>query len=84
MSAPHPIVALWCHPRAMSTAFERLMRERGDMTVLHESRACANAISRPTSASPPTRSADRPGAGRFMNRAPANDTSSGPCRHRPA
>lgn len=36
MSAGHPIVALWCHPRAMSTAFERLMRERGDMTVLHE------------------------------------------------
>lgn len=32
----HPIVALWCHPRSMSTAMERLMRERGDMTVLHE------------------------------------------------
>lgn len=30
------IVALWCHPRSMSTAMERLMRERGDMTVLHE------------------------------------------------
>ena len=32
----HPIVALWCHPRSMSTALERLMRERGDMAVLHE------------------------------------------------
>ena len=32
----HRIVALWCHPRSMSTATERLMRERGDLTVLHE------------------------------------------------
>lgn len=32
----HPIYALWCHPRSMSTATERLMRERGDLTVLHE------------------------------------------------
>ncbi|MDH3667621.1 MAG: hypothetical protein OEN23_11895 [Paracoccaceae bacterium] len=30
------ILALWCHPRSMSTAFERVMRERGDLDVLHE------------------------------------------------
>ena len=30
------IHALWCHPRSVSTAFERVMRERGDLTVLHE------------------------------------------------
>lgn len=30
------IHALWCHPRSVSTAFERIMRERGDLTVLHE------------------------------------------------
>lgn len=30
------IHALWCHPRSVSTAFERLMRERGDLDVLHE------------------------------------------------
>ena len=28
--------ALWCHPRSASTAFERIMRERGDLDVLHE------------------------------------------------
>ncbi|MEM6579170.1 MAG: hypothetical protein AAF678_11815 [Pseudomonadota bacterium] len=28
--------ALWCHPRSVSTAFERIMRERGDLDVLHE------------------------------------------------
>jgi hypothetical protein len=28
--------ALWCHPRSVSTAFERIMRERGDLKVLHE------------------------------------------------
>ncbi len=32
----HPIHALWCHPRSVSTAFERVMRERGDLAVLHE------------------------------------------------
>ncbi len=32
----YPIVALWSHPRSMSTATERIMRERGDCTVLHE------------------------------------------------
>ena len=32
----HPIVALWAHPRSMSTATERVMRERGDCTVFHE------------------------------------------------
>ena len=31
-----PIVALWAHPRSMSTATERIMRERGDCTVFHE------------------------------------------------
>lgn len=32
----HPIHILWCHPRSMSTAVERVMRERGDLTILHE------------------------------------------------
>jgi len=32
----HKIVALWCHPRSMSTSVERLMRERGDFECLHE------------------------------------------------
>ena len=32
----HPIIALWSHPRSMSTATERIMRERGDCTVFHE------------------------------------------------
>lgn len=31
-----PIIALWSHPRSMSTAFERVMRERGDLDCLHE------------------------------------------------
>lgn len=32
----HPVIALWVHPRSMSTAVERLMRERGDLHCLHE------------------------------------------------
>ncbi len=32
----YPIHALWCHPRSMSTAIEMVMRERGDLTVMHE------------------------------------------------
>lgn len=32
----HPIVALWSHPRSMSTAFERVMRSRGDFDCMHE------------------------------------------------
>ncbi|MGI9334752.1 MAG: hypothetical protein ACR2RL_16540 [Gammaproteobacteria bacterium] len=32
----HPIIALWSHPRSMSTAVERVMRERGDLTCFHE------------------------------------------------
>lgn len=32
----HPIIALWVHPRSMSTAIERIMRERGDLDCLHE------------------------------------------------
>ncbi len=32
----NPIIALWCHPRSMSTAIERVMRERGDCTCYHE------------------------------------------------
>ncbi len=32
----HPIIALWAHPRSMSTAIERIMRERGDLICLHE------------------------------------------------
>jgi Sulfotransferase domain len=34
--ARHPIIALWSHPRSMSTALERVMRERGDLTCFHE------------------------------------------------
>lgn len=30
------IIALWCHPRSMSTAVERIMRERGDCSCFHE------------------------------------------------
>jgi hypothetical protein len=32
----NPIIALWCHPRSMSTAMERVMRERGDCQCFHE------------------------------------------------
>lgn len=32
----HPIYALWSHPRSMSTAMERVMRERGDLDCHHE------------------------------------------------
>ena len=32
----HPIHALWAHPRSMSTALERVMRERGDLDCVHE------------------------------------------------
>ena len=32
----HPIIFLWAHPRSMSTAIERIMRERGDLNCLHE------------------------------------------------
>ncbi|MEZ5774700.1 MAG: hypothetical protein R3D33_08375 [Hyphomicrobiaceae bacterium] len=32
----HPIFALWSHPRSMSTATERIMRERGDLACEHE------------------------------------------------
>ena len=31
-----PIYALWSHPRSMSTAIERIMRERGDLDCAHE------------------------------------------------
>lgn len=30
------VIALWTHPRSISTAFERVMIERKDLTVLHE------------------------------------------------
>jgi len=30
------IFALWCHPRSMSTAIERLMHAHGDLECLHE------------------------------------------------
>ena len=30
------ILALWCHPRSLSTAFERMMIERDDFKVIHE------------------------------------------------
>lgn len=36
MASSYPIIALWAHPRSMSTALERVMRERGDMRVFHE------------------------------------------------
>ncbi len=32
----YPIIALWAHPRSMSTATERIMRERGDLDCAHE------------------------------------------------
>lgn len=32
----HQIIALWSHPRSMSTATERVMRERGDLDCAHE------------------------------------------------
>ncbi len=32
----NPIIALWTHPRSISTAFERVMMERGDLKILHE------------------------------------------------
>lgn len=32
----NPIIILWAHPRSMSTALERVMRERGDFECLHE------------------------------------------------
>ncbi len=32
----NPIIALWTHPRSISTAFERVMIERGDLNILHE------------------------------------------------
>jgi hypothetical protein len=32
----HPVIFLWAHPRSMSTAIERVMRERGDLECLHE------------------------------------------------
>jgi len=36
LRAETKIVALWAVPRSVSTAFERMMMERGDFTVLHE------------------------------------------------
>lgn len=36
MTKRHAIHMLWAHPRSVSTAFERIMRERGDLDVLHE------------------------------------------------
>ncbi len=32
----HPVILLWAHPRSLSTALERIMRERGDCHCLHE------------------------------------------------
>ena len=32
----YPLIMLWAHPRSMSTAIERCMRERGDLDCLHE------------------------------------------------
>jgi hypothetical protein len=36
MSPPNRILALWAVPRSVSTAFERMMRARGDFECLHE------------------------------------------------
>ena len=36
MSEPHPIIALWCVPRSVSTAFERMMAARGDFQIITE------------------------------------------------
>ena len=33
---PEPVITLWAHSRSASTAFLRMMVERGDVTVLHE------------------------------------------------
>ena len=30
------IIALWCTPRSTSTAFEWMMRQRGDLYCMHE------------------------------------------------
>jgi hypothetical protein len=35
-AAAPPVIAMWAHPRAVSTAFLRMMIERGDVTVVHE------------------------------------------------
>jgi hypothetical protein len=32
----HRILALWAHPRSLSTALERILIERGDFEVMHE------------------------------------------------
>lgn len=32
----HPIIVLWATPRSTSTAFEWMMRQRGDLTCMHE------------------------------------------------
>jgi hypothetical protein len=32
----HPILALWAHPRSLSTVVERIFIERGDFEVMHE------------------------------------------------
>ena len=32
----HKIIALWAIPRSTSTAFEKMMRERGDLDCMHE------------------------------------------------
>lgn len=36
MTVPNPIVALWAVPRSTSTAFEWMMRQRGDLRCFHE------------------------------------------------
>jgi hypothetical protein len=35
-SEQKPVLALWSAPRCRSTAFERMMTERGDRVVVHE------------------------------------------------
>jgi hypothetical protein len=46
-TGPAPrVIALWSHPRALSTAFFRMMVERGDVLALHEPFANLAAVGR--------------------------------------
>lgn len=36
MTVPAQLIALWAHPRSRSTAFFRMMQNRGDFLVIHE------------------------------------------------
>jgi hypothetical protein len=36
VTGTYPLIAMWAHPRSLSTAFLRMMIARGDVTVVHE------------------------------------------------